>query len=57
MKVLKGLLITLLVIVIITAVLFGLACLFKALDWLPGVTDWLTTNIFDKLGIKFFSKL
>ena len=57
MKVLKGLLITLLVIVVITAVLFGLACLFKALDWLPGVTDWLTTNIFDKLGIKFFSKL
>ena len=57
MKVLKGLLITLFVIVIITAVLFGLACLFKELDWLPGVTDWLTTNIFDKLGITFFSKL
>ena len=57
MKVLKGLFITLLVIVIITAVLFGLACLFNALDWLPGVTDWLTTNIFDKLGITFFSKL
>lgn len=57
MRVLKGILIALLVVVIVTAVLFGVACLCKAFDWLPNITDWLESNIFDKIGLTFFGNI
>ena len=57
MRVLKGILIGLAIVILIVGVLFGLSCLFKALEWLPTVTDWLNVNIFEKLGIDFFAKL
>lgn len=53
----KGLGIFLLVLLIAVVVFVGFAILCRALDWLPGMTDWLTTNIFDKIGLTFFGKL
>ena len=57
MKTLKIILTILVSLIVVTAILFGVACLCKACGWLPTVTDWLDTNIFTKLGIEFFAKL
>lgn len=57
MKFLKCLGIVLLTLVIITAVCTGLAILCKWLNWLPSVTEWIDVNIFDRLGLTFYSKI
>ena len=57
MKALKIIGMVLLILVIVTAVAVGLACLFKAVGWFPSMTDWLRINIFDKLGLTFYSKI
>ena len=57
MKFLKGLFITLGVLLIVTFVLSLVAILFRACGWLPDVTDWINTNIFEKIGLTFYTKL
>ena len=57
MRFLKGLLITIGVLLIVTLVLSLVAILFKACGWLPEVTDWINTNIFEKIGLTFYGKL
>lgn len=57
MRFLKGLLVTIGVLLIITLVASLVAILFRACGWCPNVTDWINTNIFEKIGLKFYSKL
>ena len=57
MKFLKGLFATLGVLLIVTFVLSLVAILFRACGWLPNVTDWINTNIFEKIGLTFYTKL
>ena len=48
--------IILLVLVIGIALVLGLACLFKHVDWLPSFVEFVE-NILDNLGINFLSKI
>ena len=57
MRFLKGLLITIGVLLIVTLVLSLVSILFRACGWLPEVTDWINTNIFEKIGLTFYGKL
>ena len=57
MKFLKGLFATIGVLLIITLVASLVAILFKACGWLPDVTNWINTNIFEKIGLNFYGKL
>ncbi len=57
MKVLKGILIILGSLVLIALVLTLVAILCKAFNWLPNITDWINVNIFEKIGLTFFSKI
>lgn len=57
MKFLKGLFATIGVLLIITFVASLVAILFRACGWLPNVTDWINTNIFEKIGLNFYGKL
>ena len=57
MKFLKGLFATIGVLLIITFVVSLVAILFRACGWLPDVTNWINTNIFEKIGLNFYGKL
>lgn len=57
MKVLKGILIALAVILVILVLFTCFSCICKAFDWLPEYTEWVQINIFDKLGLTFFGKI
>ena len=57
MRFLKGLFATIGVLLIVTLVLSLVAILFKACGWCPNVTDWINTNIFEKIGLNFYGKL
>lgn len=57
MRFLKGLFATIGVLIIVTLVLSLVAILFRACGWCPNVTDWINTNIFEKIGLNFYGKL
>lgn len=57
MRYFKGLLIFIGVLLIVTMVLSLVAILCRACGWCPNVTDWINTNIFEKIGLKFYAKL
>lgn len=57
MKVLNGILITLAVLFGLVVLYFCFACVCKAFDFLPTMTSWLETNIFEPIGWTFFGKI
>lgn len=57
MKVIKGILSFIGVLLVIVLVAFLVSILCKACGWLPNITEWLDTNIYSKIGLTFFSNL
>lgn len=57
MKFLKGLFVTIGVILLVILVLSLVSILCRACGWLPKITDWININIFEKIGLDFYGKL